>query len=222
MILRTNTCGSGTLRGMGLEANARARIGRKSAEGKAHLDKDKLDFTSPAGLSFHVPFSEMEGVAAKGGELAFRWRGEAVSLALGAQADKWLAKIKTPRGRMDKLGVKAGAQVTVLGVADSDFAAELEERIGGAGVSTSPGDREQDAIFLAVGHQRDLAKLRPLQAFLKRAGAIWVVRPKGRDVVVTERQVMAAAKEAGLVDVKVVSFSDTHTAEKLVIPVKKR
>ncbi len=33
---------------------------------------------------------------------------------------------------------------------------------------------------------------------------------------------MAAGKRAGLVDVKVVSFSDTHTAEKFVIPVAKR
>jgi len=34
--------------------------------------------------------------------------------------------------------------------------------------------------------------------------------------------VIAAAKEAGLVDVKVVRFSDTHTALKLVIPVARR
>jgi len=33
---------------------------------------------------------------------------------------------------------------------------------------------------------------------------------------------MAKAKEAGLVDVKVASYSETHTAEKLVIPVAKR
>lgn len=33
---------------------------------------------------------------------------------------------------------------------------------------------------------------------------------------------MAAGKAAGLVDVKVVSFSPTHTAEKFVIPVKDR
>lgn len=164
----------------------------------------------------------MEGVAVKDGELTFRWQGEPVSVSLGAQAEKWLAKIKSPRGRMDKLGVKAGAQVTVLGVGDHDFHDELEERIGGAALSSATKRTDQDAIFLAVGHERDLAKLRPLQAFLKREGAIWVVRPKGKAVVVTERQVMAAAKEAGLVDVKVVSFSDTHTAEKLVIPVVKR
>ena len=33
---------------------------------------------------------------------------------------------------------------------------------------------------------------------------------------------MQAGKAAGLVDVKVVSFSATHTAERFVIPVKDR
>ena len=33
---------------------------------------------------------------------------------------------------------------------------------------------------------------------------------------------MAAGKAAGLVDVKVVKFSETHTAEKFVIPVARR
>ena len=58
-------------------------------------------------------------------------------------------------------------------------------------------------------------------AWLQPAGAAWVVRRKG-DPVVSERASMAAGKKAGLVDVKVVSFSDTHTAEKYVIPVGKR
>jgi len=39
---------------------------------------------------------------------------------------------------------------------------------------------------------------------------------------VTESQVREAAKASGLVDVKVVSFSDRHTAEKLVIPLARR
>jgi hypothetical protein len=47
------------------------------------------------------------------------------------------------------------------------------------------------------------------------------VRPKGRPEI-GEAAVMAAGKAAGLVDVKVVSFSVTHTAEKFVIPAKDR
>jgi hypothetical protein len=52
---------------------------------------------------------------------------------------------------------------------------------------------------------------------LKPDGALWVIRPKGSKAV-SEAEVMSAGKHAGLVDVKVASFSDTHTAEKFVIP----
>ena len=41
-------------------------------------------------------------------------------------------------------------------------------------------------------------------------------------VEIAESAVMAAGKAAGLVDVKVVRFSLTHTAEKFVIPLAKR
>ncbi|HEV2986441.1 MAG TPA: hypothetical protein VGX46_18725, partial [Vicinamibacterales bacterium] len=66
-----------------------------------------------------------------------------------------------------------------------------------------------------------LARLEKLKASMKPNGAIWVVRPKGRPEI-SERAVMRAGKAAGLVDVKVVSFSATHTAEKFVIPVSAR
>jgi hypothetical protein len=104
-------------------------------------------------------------------------------------------------------------------VGDVDFREELAERE--ARVSEKPR-RDQDAIFFAVSAPGDLAKLVELRGFLKPAGAIWVVRAKGKGVVVTEKQVMEAAKSSALVDVKVVSFSETHTAEKLVIPVARR
>ena len=56
---------------------------------------------------------------------------------------------------------------------------------------------------------------------MKPNGALWVIRPKGRPEI-SERAVMDAGKAAGLVDVKVVSFSETHTAEKFVIPLAAR
>jgi hypothetical protein len=40
--------------------------------------------------------------------------------------------------------------------------------------------------------------------------------------VISERGVMAAGKAAGPVDIKVVAFSATHTAEKFVIPARDR
>jgi hypothetical protein len=207
------------LRAMGLEAKCGARWGKKtSAEGKAHLDADKLDYWGTFKVA--IPFREMRDVEVKKGELVLAWDGVPFALALGsAEAAKWAQKIKYPRGRLDKLGVKPGAAVTLLGVADADFRRELGER--DAQVSEKPR-KDQDAIFFAVNAPGDLGKLTSLQGFLKPAGAIWVVRRKGKEVTVTEKQVMDAARAQGLVDVKVVSFSDTHTAEKLVIPVARR
>ncbi|HEX5141970.1 MAG TPA: DUF3052 family protein, partial [Dehalococcoidia bacterium] len=68
----------------------------------------------------------------------------------------------------------------------------------------------------------DLRRLGALRGAIKPAGALWVVSPKGKGIEVKDVDVMAAAREAGLVDTKVVSFSATHTALKLVIPRDRR
>jgi len=56
---------------------------------------------------------------------------------------------------------------------------------------------------------------------MTRDGAIWVIRPRGSDAI-SEGDVMAAGKAAGLVDIKVARFSDTHSALKFVIPIGQR
>ena len=72
-------------------------------------------------------------------------------------------------------------------------------------------------IIAAINTPKELTLFEKLQASLKKDGAIWAVRPKGVPEV-SEATVMNAARDAGLVDVKVVRFSDTHTAEKFVRP----
>ena len=76
-------------------------------------------------------------------------------------------------------------------------------------------------VFLAADEPRDLKRLERVEPYIKRNGAVWVVSPKGkpeiRDVVVIQ-----AGVAAGLVDTKVVRFSDSHTALKFVIPVARR
>ena len=52
-------------------------------------------------------------------------------------------------------------------------------------------------------------------------GVLWTLRPKGSPDL-KESEMMEAGKAAGLVDVKVVAFSDVLTAEKFVIPVAAR
>jgi hypothetical protein len=66
-----------------------------------------------------------------------------------------------------------------------------------------------------------LDRLKSLTPFLKNTGAIWVVYPKGQTHI-REIDVILAGKASGLVDNKVVRFSETHTALRLVIPVAQR
>ncbi len=120
--------------------------------------------------------------------------------------------------RLDKLGVKPGARVAILGIGDKIFRGELRRR--GAKIAERP-KKESDFIFLAAADKPVLKRLKPLQKFLKPNGAIWVVWPKGQPQL-KENDIILAAIAAGLVDNKVVSFSETHSALRLVIPLARR
>ena len=127
--------------------------------------------------------------------------------------------VRYPRPLLDKLGVKPDARVAVMGVEDAGFVRSLEERTGDI---SRRARKESDLIFFGVRAARDLDRLAALGEMIRPAGAVWVVRAKGDGAVVKESDVMAAAKRAGLVDIKVVSFSQSHSALKLVIPVAHR
>jgi hypothetical protein len=130
-----------------------------------------------------------------------------------------MTDVPSTRPRIDKLGVKPNHDVLLLGIEDDEaFVGELRTR--GARVRTG-GTAPADLIFATFRHRDDLRRLAPLVPRLKRDGALWTLRPKGsRDL--TESEMMRAGQAAGLVDVKVVSFSAVLTAEKFVIPVAKR
>jgi len=121
---------------------------------------------------------------------------------------------------LDKLGVKPDSKVAVLGVKDAGFLSDLRART--ADVSLGRLRDDLDFIFCAADSGAELAKLDRLKGRLKPGGAIWVVSLKGKAARIKDVDVIAAAKAAGLVDTKVVAFSDTHTSLKLVIPVERR
>ena len=118
-----------------------------------------------------------------------------------------------PRPRLDKLGVQPGQRVTLLGVNDDEFRDELLKR--GAAV-THRLRKDSDLIFLRATSSAALGRLKGAKASLRSAGAVWVLWPKGRPGF-TEDHVRAVALATGLVDVKVVSFSDILSGLKLVI-----
>lgn len=203
---------------MGLEAACRARYGDAVSAGTARLETTHLRFRGEFRIA--IPLAEIVSAESWGGWLTVRFPGGEASFDLGPASERWASQIHTPRSRLDKLGIKPGLRVAVLGVDDERFVLDLRERGAQVSVGGEPPP-ETDLIFLAAGGRDDLGRLGPLQRLLKRNGAIWVVRPKGRKEI-TEADVMTAGRRAGLVDTKVVSFSGTHTAEKLVIPVAHR
>jgi hypothetical protein len=126
--------------------------------------------------------------------------------------------IPSTRPLLDKLGVKPGQKISVFGLRDVAFLNLLKERSGDVASRLRKGS---DLIFCLVDNRRDLPRLAGLREYLKPAGAIWVLWPKGRREF-REDDIRAFGPEAGLVDVKIVAFSETLSALKMVIPVALR
>ena len=202
---------------MGQEAWCTMRFGRKAGRGKALLEHNALIFRGD--LRLVIPFKEIASVAAARGALRVTFSGGTATFQLGPLAEGWAERIRAPKSLVDKLGVKPGARVAVLGVTGAAFLRQLRART--TDIAVGRPRAESDLIFLLAERKDALRRLRALRSRLKPNGAIWIVAPKGRGAV-RETDVLAAGKPAGLVDVKVVAFSKTHTAHKFVIPVAQR
>ncbi len=202
---------------MGSQAECTVEFEGKVSKGKALLESEALLFRGDFRLS--IPLKDLTAVDVNRGQLQVTSPQGRAIFNLGPLAEKWAAKIRNPRSLLDKLGVKPDSQVAVLGIKDENFWQQLKERT--SKTATSRPKKESDLIFLAAGQKGDLEQLAELQGYLKRDGAIWVVWPKGK-AQLKESDVMAAAKVSGMVDVKVVKFSESHSALKLVIPVSRR
>ena len=202
---------------MGYEKKCTMRYRGETAAGKALLETDEVIFRGDVRVVF--PFAEIRSVRADDAHLHLTTSAGTAVLDLGQDAAKWAARIRNPKTVLDKLGIKPGMRVSVVGLRDAGFIAQLRD--AGADVSVGRGRRDSDAVFLGVDRRAALDRLTTAQEWLAPAGALWVVRPRGT-AQITDRDVIAAGKAAGLVDTKVVRFSETHTAEKLVIPRSRR
>jgi len=198
---------------LGYEATCTLKYEGKSARGAAHLEQKDLVFRGPIRLS--IPFADITAAHADGDKLHVTFKGKPAEFSIGAgPAEKWARRILNPPTRLDKLGVKPGMSVLCLSLRDEQFIEELCAR--GAEVSARRRTGA-DIIFYGAPDRGALDSLPALVPSMRKDGALWVIRPKGVKAI-TESEVMAAGKAAGLVDVKVVSFSETQTAEKFVIP----
>lgn len=202
---------------MGNELKCQARFGKQSSEGRALLETKELIFRGEFRLK--IPFAQMKSVKAVDGELRVEFAGGKASFDLGPQAEKWAHKILHPKSRIKKLGIKAGGKVCVIGELEEAFERELDEVTNAVARGKVAADAEW--ILLCAESPKELAQAAKLGKALKGAAALWIVYPKGRKEL-TETDVIAAGRDAGLKDVKVVGFSPTHTALKFVVPVAAR
>lgn len=198
---------------MGSEAQTTLRIGRKAYAGKALLETTELLFRGEIRLK--IALKDVKSVEAKAGVLKVAYPEGTATFELGATAARWADKIQNPKTRIDKLGVKPEHRVVLLNLTDKQLLSDLRERA--AAVSNGRLAKDVDAVFVGADSLADLKRLPEIVPYLKRDGAVWTVTPKGKGGI-KDTDVMAAAKAAGLVAVKVVSFSDTHSASKFVIP----
>jgi hypothetical protein len=203
---------------MGAEALVTIRFGGRRVAGTARLETDVLQFRG-GDLRLSIRFKEMSKVTSRGGTLTVTFPDGSASFELGRDAARWAQRIQHPPSRLDKIGAKREWRASAIGVEDETFLEELEAAV--AHLSIGRVAKGSDAIFFGVSKEAELARLEKLKASLKPNGALWIIRPKGRPEI-SERATMAAGKAAGLVDVKVVAFSETHTAEKFVIPLSAR
>jgi len=202
---------------MGLEARCRVRFGNRESEGDARLESTDLLFRG--GFRLRIPFDQIGSAEARGRRLEVHFSGGVAVFELGGQAAKWALKIRYPRGLLDKLGVKPGGRVSVLGIDDGDFLGQLAARSADVSRRTR---KASDLVFWAPRSREELApRLKSLRSSLKPGGGIWVIWPKGRKEL-REDDVRAVGPQVGLVDVKVVSFSDALSGLKMVIPVAQR
>ncbi len=202
---------------MGNEVKCTVSLGERESEGKALLETSEILFRGDFRLK--IPFSTIKSAKAVDGELRLQ-TGEALAVFhLGAAAEKWRDKILHPKSRIEKLGLKPDARLSLLGEFESDFLRE----VAGLTKSVSRGKvtAASQCIFFAADSQEDLSALPKISKSMKGAAALWIIYPKGKKHI-TENDVLAAGRKAGLKDVKVVAFSSAHTALKFVIPVSQR
>ncbi|HLZ95339.1 MAG TPA: DUF3052 family protein [Candidatus Dormibacteraeota bacterium] len=129
-------------------------------------------------------------------------------------------EVYSTRPLLEKLGVKPGAKVALVGVDDPGFEKLLRTRTSDI-THRKPGEA-CDLVFLGVARRADLARINDVKSWIEPDGAIWVLRPKGGRSELRDTDVIEAGLAAGLVDNKIASFSDTHGAMRLVFRIKDR
>jgi hypothetical protein len=207
---------------MGSAVKSRVRFGKQESEGKALLETSEIIFRGDFRLK--IPFATIQTVKVMGDDLEVGTAEGVAIFELGAAtAAKWREKILHPKTRIEKLGIKSGTKVSLIGFENQDD--EFEKEIQSTKAVVTPTNqappKDCDSIFLRIDTNKQLTLIAKIARGMLGAVVLWIIYPKGKQHI-TEADVLSAGRKAGLTDIKVVGFSATHTALKFVIPVSKR
>jgi len=202
---------------MGRELQCKVRSGGKQSVGKALLETSEIVFRGEPRLK--IALASLKSVVAKNGELHLKWPDNSAVFELGEQAEKWAHAILHPKSVAEKLGVKPGSRISLFRLPSPELLKDA--RKSAADFAEDKPIKDSDVIFFGAETTSDLTRVRKLVSSLAGSGALWIVYPKRRKEI-TELQVLTAGREAGLLDIKVVGYSATHTALKFVRPKAKR
>jgi len=121
---------------------------------------------------------------------------------------------------LDKLGLRPGMRIALMDIDDPEIRPRVADRT--SDITEGWPEPETDIVLLGADTTEALGPLEALATRIRPNGAIWVVSRKGKAATLRDVEVIDAARAAGLVDNKVASFSATHTALRLVIPLARR
>jgi Protein of unknown function (DUF3052) len=208
---------------VGYEAKCRVRVVENGAAREASatvlLETDELVVRGEARV--RVKRADIRRVVRRAGTVTVTSPSATLTLSLGQPAaERWEKKLaEAPKRLIDKLDVKPGAAVLLVGDHDEVLRAQLTERT--PNVSRSANAKHRDVVFVDVRDEADMKRIERASSAIADHGAIWVVHRKGPSGV-ADTAIFAKAKELGLAYTKVARVSDTLTAEKLVRPVASR
>ena len=202
---------------MGNEAPCKLRFDGKTFSGKALLESSEILFRGDTRLK--IPFPSIKAVQAQDGELHVRTKDGLVVFTIGPQAERWREKIANPKTLLQKLGVKPGETVSLIGEFPAAFLLSLKKQ--DAAIVEGKIAKGAPWYFLAAESRQNLQRVKAIANSLAGAAALWIVYPKGQTSI-TESDVRSAGLQGGLTDIKVASFSSTHTGLKFVLPKAKR
>lgn len=124
------------------------------------------------------------------------------------------------RDLLDKLGVKDGMRILLVGDVPKDLRSRLAERSAIELLEKLDDDPVNLVLFAPADGSRVKAELADCRSRIAADGAVWVLTPKrGQPGYLRQEALIPQGKAVGLVDNKICSVDDTTSGMRFVIPI---